>query len=289
MQEFRYSLIRYIPDVMRMEPTNVGIILQGKSRLDFQLSRHAAKRSSIDTDVFQSWRKFFEEEIRGEAMPLLQPSKFSTKFFDHLSLLCRDTVRLSPALILKVNSDESFDHVLGRLFDQLVSTGSKEKEVADRASSVYREFEVEKKFLKRGLQKHPYIPLTDARRWNAFRSAKFSDGSTMVIDKVEINNQVGLAADEIQKLSSGVQQFLEKYFGQAQGKDRSYHLIADPLVEKFGDQSDENFSIMLEEYEKIKEVVTQSGGVVLRDKDATTTLAKTLDLSLPQADFAISS
>jgi len=122
MQEFRYSLIRYIPDVVRMEATNIGIILQDKSRLEFQWSRNAAKCSSIETDVFQAWIRFFEEEIRGEAVLLLQPSKSSPKFFDHLSVLCQQTVRLSPALILQVNAEENFENVLGRLFDQLVST-----------------------------------------------------------------------------------------------------------------------------------------------------------------------
>ena len=51
MQDFRYLLVRYVPDRERMEPINVGII-QGAGRIDFRLNPHAARRKEIETVTF---------------------------------------------------------------------------------------------------------------------------------------------------------------------------------------------------------------------------------------------
>src|SRR5437763_17103420 len=107
MTELRYALIRFIPDMDRMEPINVGVILQGEGRIEFKLGPHAAKRADVDTQVFQKWRAFLEEEIRGAAVPLLQPPKDSAQFLHYLAGLCEQTVLITRPLAMSAQSDES--------------------------------------------------------------------------------------------------------------------------------------------------------------------------------------
>jgi Protein of unknown function (DUF3037) len=100
MNQYVYSLIRFVPDLERMEPFNVGIILQSPGRIDFRMSPHAAKRKDVNTAVIQKWRSFLEEEIRGEAVPFLQPPKQSPEFLRYLHGLCDQTVTISKPLFL---------------------------------------------------------------------------------------------------------------------------------------------------------------------------------------------
>lgn len=120
MYEYRYALVRYVPDAMRMEPINIGIILQGKGCIDFRLNTQASKKGIIDTTTFKRWRIFLEEEIRGEAVPLFQPAKTSAQFFTHLQELCDKTVLLSRPLAVARDSD-NFEQLLESLYQRLVA------------------------------------------------------------------------------------------------------------------------------------------------------------------------
>ncbi len=287
MQELRYSLIRYIPDPIRMEPVNAGLILQDSRRIDFRLNPHFGRRAAIDNEVFKAWRHFFEEEIQGENMPLLQPAKTSPKFFEHLRSLCNSTVRLSPTLSMQVHPDESFEEIIQRLYDQLVAAGPKEREAAERASATFRDWESDRKFLKRGLSKHPYIRLgSTIPSWNAFRATPDLAETRIVVDKIEIGNQVGLAASEIQMLYSGVEQFLQHYLN-AKNSSRSYYLIADPLISPFNDQPPDDFSLMQEQYGIVLERVRKLGGHVLQKQSEAATLGKKIDETLPASESSL--
>lgn len=286
MNDFRYALIRYIPDMARMEPINVGVILQGQGKIDFKLSPHAAKRKDIDTPVFQSWRAFFEQEIRGGAVPLLQPPKDSVQFLLYLAGLCEHTVLVTKPLALSVQQERSFEEELQTLYDRLVAPLEFPKRGQQpRPTSRYREIEEEKNFRKRGMKKHPYLTIGGHRRWNAFRQAL--NGDNVVIDKVEVGNSVGLTADEIQKLSSGVENFLNNFL---QHSSRNvlprYYLIADRLSEKFTDQSDDDFQVMQEELKRVEEMVRQQGGVVLREPEEVQNFAAEIDRKLPPLEDA---
>ena len=111
MFEYHYALIRYVPDAIRMEPINIGVILQGAGRIDFRLNTQA---------TFQRWREFFDEEIKCEAVPLFQPEKTSLQFFAHLQELCDKTVRVSRPLTVACDI-ENFDQLLESLYSRLVA------------------------------------------------------------------------------------------------------------------------------------------------------------------------
>jgi hypothetical protein len=281
MNDFRYALIRFVPDLERMEPFNVGIILQGQGRLDFKLSPHAAKRKDVDTTIFQKWRAFFEEEIRGDAVPFLQPPRDSREFLNYLAGLCDQTVTISQPLYLAERPEGAFDGVMQSLYERLVAPPDQPKREQDpRPTSTFRELEETKQFRKRGMKKHPYIALPGMNRWNAYRQVL--NGENIVIDKVEIGHLVGLTADEIQKLSSGVSQFLDHFLdANCSSMPRRYVLIADQLEQKFTDQSDDDFHAMTEELQKVVEEVKRRGGGVLRDPNQVSSFADEVDRKLP--------
>ena len=265
-----------------MEPINVGVILQASDRIDFKLSPHTAKRKDIDTDVFRSWRMFFAEEISGKDVPFFQPPKSSEQFLQHLANLCDGAVLVTRPLAMAVQSEAGFDSVLADLYDRLVApTEHSRKERSPRPTTRFREIEDEKEFRKRGLKRYPYVPLNAQRRWSAYR--QLQNGENIVIDKVEVGNQMGLTADEIQKLA-GIGDFLSDFLGSApaDAPRRRYVLLADQLNEKFTDQSDDNFGFMREEYDRAIETVKQSGGELLRKPEDVAEFAEEVDKKLPQ-------
>ena len=102
--DHRYMLIRYVPDVERMEPINVGVILQGQGQLDVRLSPHAAKRKDVDTAAFRRWKDFFIEEVKGDPESLFQPEKTSLRFLQNIAELCDGPILLSRPLTLSTHS-----------------------------------------------------------------------------------------------------------------------------------------------------------------------------------------
>ena len=59
MNDLHYALIRFIPDMARMEPMNFGVVLQGAGKIDFKLNPNFARKKEVETPVFQKWRDFF--------------------------------------------------------------------------------------------------------------------------------------------------------------------------------------------------------------------------------------
>ncbi len=136
MNEFYYALIRFIPDAERMEPFNVGVLLQGRGLLDFKLSVHAAKRKDVDTPTFQKWRAFLEDEVRGEPVPFFQPPKESISFFRHLASLCDGTITISNPFFLSERTEESFEDILQSLYDRLVAPIDQPRRDAETATNI---------------------------------------------------------------------------------------------------------------------------------------------------------
>lgn len=284
MNELRYSLIRLIPDPDRMEPVNFGVILQASERIDFKLYPHFAKRKDVDTITFQKWKAFLEEEIKGEPVPMLQPRKTTPQFLTYLSGLCEETVSITKPLYIEARKDEAFDDILAGLYERLViPPEAPKREQSPRPTHTFRDIELEKQFMKRGMKKHSYIPLPDNSRWNAYRQVL--NGQNIVVDKVEVGNFVGLTADEIAKLSGGVNRFLGSFMQkQASGVSSRYVLIADTLKEPFSDQTKDNFDAMRDELNKVIIAVRDYGGEVLTEEPAVLSFTQELDKKLPPLD-----
>lgn len=279
MKTYRYSLIRYIADTLRMEPVNVGIILQDEDRLNFQLNTRHSQKENVDTAVFNQWKEFLTEEIRGEAMPLFQPKKSSLRFFSHLDGLCDGAIRISEPLIYQCE-ETSFDLVLSHLYQRLVAP-LPTAAVADinRPSGRFRQMMRKYNFLRRGMKRHSHLELPDKRRWMPYQQVL--NGELLAIDRVEVSTRIDQTADEIQSLAKP--RSLLKDFLSCRIEDRPtrYVLLADELRTPFTDQSKREFEMMRDDLEQSVDEVRQFGGEVIRSAEAAREFAESLNRKLP--------
>ncbi len=279
MKTYRYSLIRFVADPLRMEPVNVGVILQDDSRLDFQLNPNLARRGNVETNVFRLWKEFLDEEIRGRAMPLFQPKKTSATFFSHLHELCDGAIRVSEPLAYQIENKD-FDEVLRILYERLVAPPTS-SEVAEsgRPSGRFRQLMDQYDFLKRGMKRHSHLELADKRRWMPYRHVL--NGEALAIDRVEVSNQIGQTANEIQALATP-RRLLKDFLNQSiENRHTQYVLLADQLETRFSDQSQGEFLLMQDDLERAIDEVRTAGGKVIRDANAAAELANELNRHLP--------
>lgn len=281
MAEFRYALVRYVPDALRMEPINIGIVLQGKNRLCLKLNTRASSLKEIDTHVFRHWRWFLEEEINGEAMPLFQPRKSSVEFFKYLGGLCEGPVLLSPPLYHAVAAESTFEAVLERLYERLVAP-KPSVSVGDgsRPSGRFRQLSEEFNFLKRGMTRHRHVQAGSSKLWMAYRQV--DNGERIAIDKVEVANQIGSTANEIERLPT-IRDALPQFRARSTDKVARFVLLADQLSQPFTGQPQEEFEAMREDLEREIRALTACGAEVIRSVDQVEAFGREIDEKLPQA------
>lgn len=275
MIDYRYVLVRFVPDPERMEPTNVGVILQGNGDVDIQFSPHAAKRKEIDTEIYNEWKAFFQTEIRGDAAPLFQPDRATPKFLQHLEALCGETVMLSRPLLLSVDDSQRFEDVLQSLYRRLVAPREVEPAgAATRPTGRFRQLAEEYRFDNRGMKKHAHVHVNDNPLWMAYRQVV--NGETIALDKVEVRNQIGMTSLEIQILPL-IADNLPKFASE----ERKHYLLVDELEQPFTDQTVAEFEAMRDDLERCVGLVERAGGTVIREVTDVETLANRLDSSLP--------
>lgn len=275
MNDMRYSLIRYIPDMMRMEPINAGVILQSQHEIDFLLYPHLGRRKDIDTEVYRRWKEFFEEEISGQSFPLFQPPKNSPEFLINLARSCDKTVLVTPPLAIQVDSSVAFTSTLHELYDRLVKPPEIVHDDKDKPTAKYHEIESTQKFHQRGLKRNTYIS-GHKRRWNAFRHSE--NDANIVIDRIAIGNKAGEAIADLQKLSLGLDEFLPEFKSSSNAE---YFLIADELKKPFSGQTPEDFDAMRDEMEFVIRTVRENRGKVVQSSAEVSNLGEYLDRHLP--------
>jgi hypothetical protein len=280
MNEFRYVLVRYVPDRERMEPVNVGLILQGLGRIDFRFSPHAAKRKDIDTEAFRRWKEFFRSEVQGAAAPLFQPERASPQFLRYLEELCEGPVLLSSSLCLGTEPSDSFDDVLDSLYQRLVAPPEiVSPSAATRPTGRFRQIAEERRFLHRGMRRHAHVIVGARRLWMAYRQV--DNGEAIALDKVEVANQIGPTSYEIERLPR-IGEMLPQFIGTTvHGKPTRYFLLADELTQPFTDQSQDEFQAMREDLENAVELIAKKGGRIIRSVNEAEGIADELDDKLP--------
>ena len=275
MIDYRYVLVRFVPDRERMEPINVGLILQGAGRIDYQFSQHAAKRKEIDTDIYNEWKAFFRAEIKGEAAPLFQPDRASPQFLRHLEALCGETVVLSRPLSLSVDESRAFDDVVDSLFRRLVAPREAETPgAATRPTGRFRQLAEEREFVNRGMKRHAHVLVNNDRLWMAYRQVV--NGETIALDKVEVGNQIGATSYEIERLP-----LIADKLPSFVGEKRTHFLLVDHLEQPFTDQPDDEFEAMRDDLERCVDRVEKAGGTVIREVNGVETFADRLHDCLP--------
>jgi hypothetical protein len=284
MLDHRYMLIRYVPDAERMEPINVGIILQGQGKVDVRLNPHATKRKEVDTPAFRKWKQFFNEEVTGDTVPLFQPDKTSPRFLQYLEELCEGPILLTRPLTVSVQSSSAFSEVFEDLFERLVLPPERVSAVENqRPTGRFRKIADERQFRQRGMKSYVHVPTTSSQSqsWMAYRQVL--NGEYIAIDKVEVARELGRTATEIDKLmlvKSLLQQFIEN---KIVGKSTRYVLLADEMPEPFAEQSADEFQAMRNDLDSTADHIRKLGGQVLRSSAESEHFANELDQKLPKA------
>lgn len=283
MNKYHYVLIRYVPDRERMEPTNVGVILQGNRRLDMKFSQHAAKRSDIDTTAYRQWKDFFRTEVQGDPMPLFQPDKASPAFLRYLEPLCEGPVLLSKPLLLQTDPTRRFDEVLNSLYDRLVAPPEMASPTpASSPTGRFRQLAECCQFVDRGMKRHAHVKVDGKRLWMAYRQVL--DGELIAFDKVEVANNIGQTSYEIERLPRIAHLLPDFIRGRAAGKATRYLLLADQLVEPFTGQPEDEFEAMRDDLEQAVEEVKKQGCTIIRITKEAEEFANELDERLPPKD-----
>jgi hypothetical protein len=279
MQQFRYALIRFVKDRERMEPVNVGVILQGEGRVDFKLQPHFARHKDVDTAVWGAWRRFFEQEVRGEAVPLFQPDRVTEPFLWHLHSLATSNVVLSEPLLASAPDDRSFEAMLNVLYERLAAAPDEQpRATATRPTARFKEITEQRHFLRRGMKKPAFVHSGSERLWHAFRQVE--NGVHIAIDKVEVGRELHLTATEIQMLqlvTERLPRFLNPDIAQ---RSTRYILLADKLEKPFTDQSEEDFRGMKRLLDEYQERIAGAGGRVVRSADEVGGIATEMEKSL---------
>lgn len=103
---FRYQILRYVPDLLRHEPQNVGIIVQSEMGVSCRFIGCKERTPGFDVDNYRLWLEYFASEILGPPVPHFQPPKESREFFGYLRSRCRGNYNLTSPLELALESPD---------------------------------------------------------------------------------------------------------------------------------------------------------------------------------------
>ncbi len=106
---YLYQIIRYIPDLRRMEPQNIGVVVQGRSGSLCRIWRHfrpLGEKPSFDYANFRKWREFFDEEVNGRQVDLFQPLRHTREFLEYLQSRCKGNYVLTRPLHIAMVTDD---------------------------------------------------------------------------------------------------------------------------------------------------------------------------------------
>jgi Protein of unknown function (DUF3037) len=270
-----YSIIRYVPDADRMEPTNVGLLLTEPAGTRVRFYPHAAKRKHIDQRTLGQWREFLKSEIEGPAVPLFQPERSHLSFLNYLATLCTGNVRLSEPLYVHPSSTETASEIFEDLYRRLVVPSEEAEVNPTRVTGRFRQIAEEKRFNARGLKKNALVEVSLAQHFFPYR--QFKNGHVLAIDKVEFGAQLGATLGEVaaaQRASAMIRPLIE-------GKGE-YFLMIDECT-RFRGQSEQEFDMVRRDVDEVANLVQEAGATVVRSEHELTKLGTLLDQTLPFA------
>lgn len=151
---YLYQIIRYVPDLRRMEPKNIGVIVQGQSDLKLRLWTHfrpGDDKPDFDYANFRKWREFFEEEVNGRQIALFQPPHHTREFLEYLQSRCGGNYVVTRPLNVTMRT-EDIDEVTEYLYGTLVRSPEEESDPAEQPVRRFRE-----RLEARKLHKNPFL------------------------------------------------------------------------------------------------------------------------------------
>jgi hypothetical protein len=152
-QYYLYQIIRYVPDLRRMEPQNIGVVVQGELGVTCRLWTHFrpfGEKGDFDYANFRKWREFFEAEVNGRQIKMFQPPRNSPKFLEYLQSRCKGNYILTRPLQIEMQAD--LDAVRDFLYETLVRSPEEESEPAEQPVRRFRE-----QLQSRKLERNPFF------------------------------------------------------------------------------------------------------------------------------------
>ena len=276
--DFTYALIRFVPDPERMEPLNVGVVVQGEEGIKLRLDNYFGGRKGIDAGIYKRWREFLHDEVEGEQKSMFRPARSSPEFWRYLRSLTGDTVVMTEPLALSSAEDQRLDGVLDMLYDRLVSRKASEKESSagrpGHPAFEFRRIRNERNFDKRGLKKsHALKSAKNEYLWAPHRVAE--NGKIIAIDKIEVDvspDRTNIAIDRARFAAAKV--------SEIKGKAVSWFVLMDPLKDDAFSLDDNDRQDMKRAFEVAKKCVRKARGQIISTPEEVDQLAAELEPTL---------
>lgn len=153
-QSYFYQIIRYVPDLRRMEPQNIGVVAQGAGKVTWRVWTHfrpLGDKPDFDYANFRKWRQFFDAEINGPQIALFQPPRHRPEFLEYLQSRCKGNYIVTRPLRITMRTDD-LDEVAEDLYQTLVRSPEEESEPAEQPVRSFRE-----RLQARRLHRHPLL------------------------------------------------------------------------------------------------------------------------------------
>jgi hypothetical protein len=213
---YLYQIIRYVSDLERMEPQNIGIVVQGQGQTVARLWKYfrpLGEKRDFDYLNFRKWREFFEEEINGAQVSMFQPPRQSPEFLDYLQSRCNSNYLMTRPLRF-ISQVDRVEEVRDYLYDRLVKPQNENQEPALQPVQRFREELVVKK-----IDKHPrfkqdeyiHLPNGDSELFKWQYEKNHGTNKRVIIEPVQWLNKIRITQIELEHVLRAAEKVRESH------------------------------------------------------------------------------
>ncbi|MDQ1638263.1 MAG: hypothetical protein QOF62_1602 [Pyrinomonadaceae bacterium] len=209
-KEYNYQIIRYIPDLRRMEPQNIGILVQDELGTTCRMWTHfrpLGDKPDFDYYNFRKWREFFELEVNGPQIEMFQPPRESAEFLEYLQSRCKGNYTVTRPLHVTMDATD-IEVVKDHLFETLVRAPEEEEMPATQPVKRFKQ-QLEKKKLDKNshLQVDEYLvfPSGETKLFHWQYKKNHGSDERVLIEPVQWLDKIRLTQLELEHSLSAAQ------------------------------------------------------------------------------------
>lgn len=290
---FLYQIIRFIPDLARMEAKNIGVIVQGGGEVAVKPNRQVTKwgKAKEHTESIKKWFQYFEEEISAPTskpddiiVPIstLIPDRRSERFLEYLMKQATGQIKVSRPFALEYRTEKTINTVIDELYRKLVATDTELEETTEEKPSIsksitnkFKECSRSKQFYNRGLHQDRHVTLPDGVKWFSYRN--FHNGALNLIEKVEFSSDISRTGLEANKLLFLLREERPKTFGT----DYKLTILLDPF-RRFSKLPDDENEAFRKDREEIGNLALAQNVELIENESGVEKLVNFIDEHLPK-------
>jgi hypothetical protein len=215
-RSYLYQLIRYVPDLRRMEPQNIGVIVQGWGGITCRIWTRFRPGENYDFDYvnFRRWREFFEAEINGPQIAMFQPLRTTPEFLDYLQLRAKRNYMVTAPLQIGMDTND-LESVKDYLYSELVRATNDDEEPAEQPVTRLKDRMREKKLhLHPRLRRDEYVKLngdqSELFRWNY--DLNHGSNRRVLIDTVQWLGRIRYTQFELEHVLTAAEKLTKSEF-----------------------------------------------------------------------------